>query len=62
METTDYLPVVGSSPVHGFILAVGAGGNGVILAPTIGESIAKWIATGEKSDLLDKFEYARFRD
>lgn len=61
METTDYLPVVGFSPVQRFILAVGAGGNGVILAPAIGESVAKYIATGEKTELLGKFEYGRFK-
>jgi glycine/D-amino acid oxidase-like deaminating enzyme len=60
METTDYLPIIGKSSVQGFILAVGAGGNGVILAPAIGESVAKYIATGEKTELLKKFEYGRF--
>ena len=61
METTDYLPVVGSSPMPGFILAVGAGGNGVILAPAIGQSIARYVATGERDKWLMKFEYARFK-
>jgi sarcosine oxidase subunit beta len=60
METTDYLPIIGDTAVPRFILAVGAGGNGVILAPAIGQSIAKYISTGERDELLKKFAYARY--
>lgn len=46
METTDHLRLIGTSPIHGFILAVGADGNGVILTPAIGQSIAASQASG----------------
>jgi glycine/D-amino acid oxidase-like deaminating enzyme len=61
METKDYLPIVGDSPIAGYLLAVGAGGNGVILAPTIGQMLAKYIGTGEKDQLLDTFGYSRLK-
>jgi len=60
METVDYLPVVGPSKVPGFVLAVGAGGNGVLLAPTIGRSIARLVALGSEDEFLRRFRYTRF--
>jgi sarcosine oxidase subunit beta len=60
METKDYIPIIGDAVVPRFILAVGAGGNGVILAPAIGQSIAKYISTGEKDEVFKKFAYSRF--
>jgi len=58
--TRDKLPIVGESTVPGFLLAVGPSGNGVILAPTIGPILAKYIATGKKDPLLEKFRLDRF--
>jgi len=49
-EPADYLPILGESPVEGYLLAIGAGGNGVIEGPTIGRDMAKYIMTGEKSN------------
>jgi glycine/D-amino acid oxidase-like deaminating enzyme len=42
------------------MLAVGAGGNGVIEAPTIGRDMAQFIMTGEKSWYLKRLPYSRF--
>ena len=57
--TRDKLPIVGESSVLGYLLAVGPSGNGEILAPTIGPILAKYIATGERDPLLEKFKLGR---
>lgn len=49
METNDGLPIVGESPVPGFMLAVGLGGKGVMLAPAVGMALAESIAGGGRS-------------
>lgn len=59
-EPRDYMPVLGETPVEGYILAIGAGGNGVIEGPTIGRDIARLIMTGETSYFLDKLPLSRF--
>jgi glycine/D-amino acid oxidase-like deaminating enzyme len=48
--------------VEGYLLAVGAGGNGVIEAPTIGRDMAKFIMTGEKNWFLKKLSFDRFAE
>jgi glycine/D-amino acid oxidase-like deaminating enzyme len=59
-ETPDFLPILGDSPVEGYLLNVGYGGNGVIDAPAAGIDLAKYIATGEKPALLERLRFARF--
>lgn len=59
-EPPDFLPILGETPVEGYMLAIGAGGNGVIEAPTIGRDMAKFIMTGEKSWYLKRLPYSRF--
>ena len=61
-EPPDFLPILGPTPVEGYILAAGAGGNGVIEAPTIGRDITKLIMTGEKSWYLDRLPLSRLDD
>jgi len=61
-EPPDFLPVLGETPVEGYMLAAGAGGNGVIEAPTIGRDLAKFIMTGEKSWYLERLPFSRFKD
>ena len=61
-EPPDFLPVLGETPVEGYMLAAGAGGNGVIEAPTIGRDLARFIMTGEKSWYLERLPFARFKD
>ena len=61
-ETPDFLPILGDSPVDRYFLNVGYGGNGVIEAPAAGADLAKYIATGEKSALLERLTFARFEE
>jgi glycine/D-amino acid oxidase-like deaminating enzyme len=61
-ETPDYMPIAGDSPVEGLLLAVGCGGNGVIEAPAIGMDLSRYIATGEKSALLERLRLQRLDD
>jgi glycine/D-amino acid oxidase-like deaminating enzyme len=48
--------------VDGYLLAAGAGGNGVIEAPTIGRDMARFVMTGEKSWYLERLPLSRFTD
>lgn len=59
-EPKDYMPILGETPVDGYVLAIGAGGNGVIEGPTIGRDIARYIMTGEKSWFMEKLPLSRF--
>lgn len=59
-EPADYLPVLGKTPVEGYVLAIGAGGNGVIEGPTIGRDIAKFVMTGEESWYVKRLPLSRF--
>jgi glycine/D-amino acid oxidase-like deaminating enzyme len=58
-EPPDFLPVLGPTPVEGYILAAGAGGNGVIEAPTIARDLSAFIMTGAKSWYLDRLPLSR---
>ena len=59
-ETPDFLPILGETQVENYVLAVGAGGNGVIEAPTIGRDVAKFVMTGEKNWYLARLPLSRF--
>jgi sarcosine oxidase subunit beta len=61
-EPADFLPILGDTPVDGYLLAAGAGGNGVIEAPTIGRDMARFVMTGEKSWYLERLPLSRFAD
>jgi glycine/D-amino acid oxidase-like deaminating enzyme len=61
-EPADFLPILGDTPVDGYMLAAGAGGNGVIEAPTIGRDMARFVMTGEKSWYLERLPLSRFND
>ena len=61
-EPADFLPILGDTPVEGYLLAAGAGGNGVIEAPTIGRDMARFVMTGEKSWYLERLPFSRFAD
>jgi glycine/D-amino acid oxidase-like deaminating enzyme len=60
-ETPDFLPILGESPVPGYVLAVGVGGNGVIEAPTIGRDLARYLMTGDTSWYLERLPFSRFK-
>lgn len=59
-EPPDFLPVLGPTPVEGYILASGAGGNGVIEGPTIGRDLADYVMTGKVSWYIDRLPLSRF--
>ncbi|MHC1781861.1 MAG: NAD(P)/FAD-dependent oxidoreductase [Anaerolineaceae bacterium] len=59
-EPPDFLPILGDTPVDNYMLAIGCGGNGVIEAPAIGRDLAMYIASGEKSLLLQRLPLDRF--
>lgn len=61
-EPPDFLPVLGPTPVEGYVLAAGAGGNGVIEAPTIGRDIAEYVMTGELSWYIDRLPLSRLSE
>ena len=61
-EPPDFLPVLGPTPVEGYILAAGAGGNGVIEAPTIGRDLAAYIMNGAVSWYMDRLPLSRFAE
>ncbi|HUI87202.1 MAG TPA: FAD-dependent oxidoreductase [Anaerolineales bacterium] len=58
-EPPDFLPVLGPTPVEGYLLAAGAGGNGVIEAPTIGRDLADYIMNGAVSWYIDRLPLSR---
>ena len=59
-EPPDFLPILGETPVEGWFLACGAGGNGVIEGPTIGRDIADLVMTGNVSWYVDRLPLSRF--
>ncbi len=61
-EPADFLPMLGDSPVEGYILSVGFGGNGVIDGPMAGRDLARYIATGEKAWMLERLPASRFEE
>ena len=61
-EPPDFLPILGETPVDGYMLAIGCGGNGVIEGPAVGRDMAQFIACGEKSLYLKRLPLSRFED
>jgi sarcosine oxidase subunit beta len=58
--TPDYSPIMGVTPVEGFLVDVGWGTYGFKAVPVSGKRMAELIATGETPDLLKPFRLARF--
>ena len=58
-EPKDFLPILGETPVEGYILATGYGGNGVIEAPAASRDLAKLIMRGESTPLLEDWAFKR---
>lgn len=59
-EPPDFLPLLGETPVDGYMLAVGCGGNGVIEGPMVGQDMAIYIMTGEKTPLVQRLPLSRY--
>jgi sarcosine oxidase subunit beta len=58
--TPDYSPIMGFTPVAGFLLDVGWGTYGFKAGPVSGKRMAELIATGRTPDCLAAFGYDRF--
>ncbi len=58
--TPDYSPVMGFTPVEGFLCDVGWGTYGFKAGPVSGEQMAEAIATGRTPDLIAPFALSRF--
>ena len=60
--TPDYSPVMGKTPVEGFLVDVGWGTYGFKATPVSGKRMAELIATGKTPDLLRPFRLSRFNE
>lgn len=60
--TPDYSPVMGHTPVEGFLVDVGWGTYGFKAGPVAGEAMAACIATGQPPDIMAAFGLDRFAD
>jgi sarcosine oxidase subunit beta len=60
--TPDYSPIIGTTPVDGFLVDVGWGTYGFKAGPAAGESVAELVATNRVPDLIAGFDLARFGD
>jgi sarcosine oxidase subunit beta len=58
--TPDYSPIMGFTPVEGFLVDVGWGTYGFKAGPVSGKRMAELIATGRTPDLIAPFSYDRF--
>jgi sarcosine oxidase subunit beta len=60
--TPDYSPVMGKTPVEGFLVDVGWGTYGFKATPVSGKRMAELIATGKTPDILRPFRLSRFNE
>ena len=58
--TPDYAPIIGPTPVEGFVVDVGWGTYGFKAAPVAGEQTAEFVATGVVPKLIEPFSLDRF--
>ncbi|MDQ5809913.1 MAG: FAD-dependent oxidoreductase [Actinomycetota bacterium] len=58
--TPDYSPIMGTTPVAGFLIDVGWGTYGFKAGPVSGETMAELVATGETPKLIEAFGLDRF--
>ncbi len=60
--TPDYSPILGVTPVEGFLVDVGWGTYGFKAGPVSGEAMAALVATGKTPEIIEVFDLARFAD
>jgi sarcosine oxidase subunit beta len=60
--TPDFSPIMGVTPVDGFLVDVGWGTYGFKAGPVAGETMAQLVATGKTPELIADFDLARFGD
>jgi sarcosine oxidase subunit beta len=58
--TPDFSPIMGVTPVEGFLVDVGWGTYGFKAGPVAGETMAELIATEKTPELIAAFDLARF--
>ena len=58
--TPDYSPILGETPVDGFLVSAGWGTYGFKAAPIVGTTLAQTIATGRAPALIEPFALERF--
>jgi sarcosine oxidase subunit beta len=60
--TPDFSPIMGLTPVEGFLVDVGWGTYGFKAGPVSGEAMAECIATGKPPPIIAAFDLARFAE
>jgi sarcosine oxidase subunit beta len=60
--TPDYSPIMGFTPVEGFVVDVGWGTYGFKASPVSGKRMAELIATNKTPELLRPFRLSRFSE
>jgi sarcosine oxidase subunit beta len=60
--TPDYSPIIGLTPVDGFVVDVGWGTYGFKAGPAAGEAVAELVATGRVPESIAGFALSRFGD
>lgn len=58
--TPDFSPIMGVTPVDGFLVDVGWGTYGFKAGPAAGEAMAELVATGTTPPIIAAFDLARF--
>jgi sarcosine oxidase, subunit beta len=58
--TPDFSPIMGVTPVGGFLVDVGWGTYGFKAGPVSGETMAELVATGKTPELIAPFSLDRF--
>ena len=58
--TPDFSPIMGVTPVDGFLVDVGWGTYGFKAGPAAGETMAELVANGKTPELIAAFDLARF--
>ena len=60
--TPDFSPIMGLTPVEGFLVDIGWGTYGFKAGPVSGEAMAQCIAAGKPPPIIEAFDLARFHD
>jgi len=60
--TPDFSPIMGITPVEGFLVDVGWGTYGFKAGPVAGEAMAALVATGKTPENIASFDLARFAE
>ncbi|MFQ5710126.1 MAG: glycine oxidase ThiO [bacterium] len=56
----DRLPILGPTPLHGYLIAAGHFRNGILLAPITAKLIAEFVLSGHVPELMQPFLLQRF--